>query len=101
MSHTASPSSNPLPTGTPERLASGDSRSPGVAGGSRQQPAYLPPPAAANYLQVSERYLASLRKRRVLPCIRLGRRCVRYSVADLDAAMLRFRRAAVGEGVAS
>ncbi len=64
-------------------------------------PAYLPPPDAANYLQVSERYLASLKKRQMIPCVRLGRRCVRYAVKDLDAAMLRFRRAAVGEGVAS
>lgn len=64
-------------------------------------PAYLPPPDAAHYLQVSERYLATMRKRRLVPCIRLGRRCVRYAVRDLDAAMMKFRRASLGEGRAS
>jgi excisionase family DNA binding protein len=61
-------------------------------------PAYLPPPDASGYLGISPRFLADLTRRRVIPSVKLGRRCVRYRLADLDAAMDRFRRQAIGEG---
>ena len=52
---------------------------------------------AAKSLSVSERCLSNWTRRGIIPVIRVGKRCVLYSRADLDAAMLRFRTAAIGE----
>jgi excisionase family DNA binding protein len=60
-------------------------------------PAYLRPEAAAEFLALSRRQLARLTARRVLPVIRLGRRCVLYARGDLEKALHRFRQSAIGE----
>lgn len=52
---------------------------------------------AAKTLSVSERCLTNWTRRGIIPVIRVGKRCVLYSRADLEAAMQRFRTAAVGE----
>ena len=52
---------------------------------------------AAKSLSVSERCLSNWTRRGIIPVIRVGKRCVLYSRADLDAAMQRFRTAAIGE----
>jgi len=48
---------------------------------------YLNREAAAKYLAVSKRTISDLQRRRVIPHIRLGARCVRFRRADLDEAM--------------
>ena len=53
---------------------------------------FLNPPKSAKYLDISRRYLGHLTAIGVIPCYRLGKRCVRYSIADLNAAMASFRR---------
>lgn len=53
---------------------------------------FLNPPKAARHLDISRRYLGHLTGIGVIPCHRLGKRCVRYSIADLNAAMASFRR---------
>lgn len=53
---------------------------------------FLNPPKSARYLDMSRRYLGHLTAIGVIPCHRLGKRCVRYSIADLNAAMASFRR---------
>lgn len=52
---------------------------------------------AAKSLSISERCLTNWTRRGIVPVIRVGKRCVLYSRADLDAAMQRFRTAAIGE----
>ena len=41
--------------------------------------------AAADYLDVSRRYLATLVKRGEIRACRMGKRCVRFRKEDLDA----------------
>ena len=53
-------------------------------------------PDAAEYLSISRRYLSTLTKNRVIPCVKFGRRCVRYKPSDLDKAADRFRVSAKG-----
>ena len=60
----------------------------------KASPGYARPPQAAEFLCISRRYLHSLTKNRVLPSIRLGRRCVLYKLADLEKAADKFRVAA-------
>ena len=50
-------------------------------------PAYLNRKAAAEYLHVSPRTISDLQRRRLIPHIRLGARCVRFRRADLDEVM--------------
>ena len=57
---------------------------------------YLRPPAAAEYMGLSVRHVRALTRRRVLPVIRLGKRCALYARADLDRALAKFRVSAVG-----
>ena len=70
----------------------------GAPAESRHPPAFMRPAAAAAFLALSRRQLARLTARRVLPVIRLGRKCVLYSRADLERALSRFRQSAIGEG---
>jgi hypothetical protein len=53
---------------------------------------------AAESLSVSERCLSDWASRGIIPVIGVGKRCVLYSRADLEAALQRFRTAAIGEG---
>lgn len=53
---------------------------------------FLNPGQAARFLSISRRYLGHLTGIGVIPVHRLGSRCVRYSIADLNAAMATFRR---------
>lgn len=68
-----------------------------TANSTEIQPAFLRPKPAAFYLSISRRHLSNLTRRGVLPVIRTGKRCTLYARADLDKAMQRFRRAAIGE----
>jgi excisionase family DNA binding protein len=60
-------------------------------------PGYLRPSDAAIYLGVSNRFLADLVSRRMIPSISLGRKCRLFAKSDLDKALMRFRQEAVGE----
>lgn len=53
---------------------------------------FLNPGRSARYLDISRRYLGHLTGIGVINAHRLGKRCVRYSIADLNAAMATFRR---------
>ncbi|MCX7010527.1 MAG: hypothetical protein NTY53_25335 [Kiritimatiellaeota bacterium] len=64
-------------------------------------PAFLRPSEAAVFLGMSRRQLARLTARRVLPVSRLGRKLVLYGRGDLEKAVQRFRRSAIGEAVQS
>ena|SRR5947207_2407703 len=44
----------------------------------------------ANNLRVSRRYVQSLVRRKVIPVIRLGRRCTRFDLARVHTAIKRF-----------
>lgn len=57
---------------------------------------YLRRSEAAEYLSVSERTISDWQRRRIIPFIKTGRRCVMFRKADLDAAMDRFEVRAVG-----
>jgi excisionase family DNA binding protein len=60
------------------------------------QQSLLRPKDAADVLGVSERYLSSLARRGELPSVRMGKRAIRYSRADL-AAFIDRRRASVSQ----
>ena len=60
-------------------------------------PGYLRRAAAARYLGIAPRTLTDWQNKRIVPVHHLGRRCVLFRVADLDAAMKRFRVGAIGE----
>ena len=53
---------------------------------------YLSPGQAARFLSISRRYLGHLTGIGIISAHRLGKRCVRYSIADLNAAMASFKR---------
>jgi excisionase family DNA binding protein len=55
------------------------------------QQSLLRPKDAADVLGVSERYLSSLARRGELPSVRMGKRAIRYSRADLAAFIDRLR----------
>jgi hypothetical protein len=55
---------------------------------------FLNPGQAARFLSISRRYLGHLTGIGVINAHRLGKRCVRYSIADLNAAMSTFRKGA-------
>ena len=50
-------------------------------------PEYLNREEAAAYLHVAKRTISDLQRRRIIPHIRLGVRCVRFRRADLDEVM--------------
>jgi excisionase family DNA binding protein len=60
-------------------------------------PAFLRPGDAAKYLGVSARTIRAWQNQRILPFSRMSKRCVLISVADLDAAVERFRVEAIGQ----
>jgi excisionase family DNA binding protein len=53
--------------------------------------------SAARYCGISLRTLGEFQRRRILPYVRLGRRCILFKREDLDRALERFRVAAIGE----
>lgn len=58
---------------------------------------YLRRPSAADYCNVSPRTISDWQKRRIIPFFKLGRKCVMFKRADLDAALDRFKVKAVQE----
>ena len=61
------------------------------------RPAFLRPKVAAQYVGLSRRHLHNLTTRGLFPVHRLGKRCLVYAIADLEAGMARLRRGAIGE----
>lgn len=61
------------------------------------KPGYLRPAAAARYLGVSVRTLSNWVSARVVAQIKPSNRVSLFRIADLDAALDRFRTAAIGE----
>lgn len=51
---------------------------------------------AAKFLNMSERHLATLVSRRIIPCIRLGHRCVLFDPARVREALARFEEREIG-----
>ena len=62
------------------------------------KPGYLRRSAAARYLGVSVRTLGTLQARRIIPFSKLGARTCLFKLSDLDAAVVRYRQDAIGEG---
>ncbi len=60
------------------------------------QPAYMRRPEAARYLGVSTRTITEWQRRRIIPHVRMGRKCVLFPVIGLDAAMGKFTVHAIG-----
>ena len=60
-------------------------------------PGYMRRNEAAQYLGVAPRTLSDWQRRRMIPFIRAGRKCVLFRADDLDKALGRYRVAAVGE----
>ena len=60
-------------------------------------PGYFRRAGAARYCGVSLRTIGEFQRRRVLPYMRVSRRCVLFKREDLDKALERFRVAARGE----
>lgn len=60
--------------------------------------AYLRRKGAAKFLNVSERHLADLVSRHIVPCIRLGHRCVLFDPARIREALSRFEQREIGGG---
>ncbi len=58
---------------------------------------YLRRASAARYCGISLRTLGEFQRRRILPYVRLGRRCILFKREDLDRALERFRVASIGE----
>jgi len=52
--------------------------------------------AVAAYLGVSVRTVTEWQKRRIIPHVKMGKKCVLFKIADLDAAMRRYTVDAVG-----
>ena len=66
---------------------------------SQVKPGYLRKAAAAKYLNVSVRTLSDWAKMRMVAHIKPSNRVCLFRIADLDAALNRFRMAAVGEAM--
>lgn len=64
-----------------------------------EQGGFLRPAAACQYLGISARCLSQWQARRVIPFVKMGKKCVLFKKADLDSALNRFRVAAVGESL--
>jgi len=61
------------------------------------RPGYMRKAAAARYLGISVRTLSKWMAERIIAFSKVSRRACLFRQADLDAAMGRFRLAAVGE----
>lgn len=59
---------------------------------TQPQPELLRPTDAARLISVSRRYLGKLTAANLIPVHRIGKRCIRYSRADVLAAVANFRR---------
>jgi hypothetical protein len=64
---------------------------------SQVRPGYLRKGAAAKYLNVSVRTLSDWMRMRLVAHIKPSNRVCLFRITDLDAALNRFRLAAVGE----
>ncbi len=64
---------------------------------SNQAEEYFRPQGASKYLHISRRCLSEWQQRRIVPYSKIGAKCVLFKKTDLDAAMARFRVAAIGE----
>ena len=51
---------------------------------------------AAKFLQVSQRTISDWQRRRLIPHVKLGRKCVLFKRSDLERAMSRYTVQAVG-----
>ena len=51
---------------------------------------------AAAYARVSRRCISEWQARRIIPFIKVGRKCVLFRKGDLDAALRRFEVPAIG-----
>lgn len=58
---------------------------------------YLRRAEAARYLGISLRTLSVWQRRRIIPVVKVGKRCVLFRREDLDRAMERFTVHEVGE----
>lgn len=56
-----------------------------------EAPLLLNREAAAKRFAISTRFLAELTAEGVLPVVRLGRRCVRWPLAECDEIILRYK----------
>lgn len=56
---------------------------------------YLTAADLAKALNVSRRTIGNFTKARRIPCLRLGRRCVRYDLAKVREALARYEQEAV------
>jgi hypothetical protein len=61
-----------------------------------QRTGYFRRKEAAKFLSISERHLATLVSRRVIPCIRLGHRCVLFDPVRIYEALSRFEEREIG-----
>lgn len=57
---------------------------------------YLRRKEAAEFLGISERHLATLVRRRIVPCIRLGHRCVLFEPEKIRRALLKYEEVEIG-----
>jgi excisionase family DNA binding protein len=74
----------------------GDSMNKATQATASVNPAYLRRPDAAAYLNVSERTISDWQRKRIIPHVKAGKKCVLFKRSDLDAAMNRFTVQAVG-----
>ena len=65
----------------------------------QMKPGYLRKAAAAKYMNVSVRTLSDWTRMRIVAHIKPSNRVCLFRVSDLDAALSRFRTAAIGEAV--
>lgn len=63
------------------------------------KPGYLRKAAAAKYMNVSVRTLSDWTRMRLVAHIKPSNRVCLFRVSDLDAALSRFRTAAIGEAM--
>ena len=76
------------------------SRKPGKTKPETQmKPGYLRKAAAAKYMNVSVRTLSDWMRMRLVAHIKPSNRVCLFRVADLDAALNRFRMSAIGEAL--
>jgi len=61
------------------------------------QKEYFRRPGAADYMDVSERTVSDWQKRRLIPFVKMGRKCVLFRRLDLDRAIAKFTVQSVGD----
>ena len=57
---------------------------------STENAGYIRREQAARYCSVSDRTISAWQARRLIPYVKLGRKCVLFRRADLDQALARF-----------